>query len=81
MRRREKVGLPVPRRMVDIPVVRKNFKILKLKMQMKKTITLRVYLFIRQLLQNLSIALTIFLKKSYKAPKKLLLALTLKLNF
>ena len=46
-------------------------------MQMKTVITLYVYLFLRLLIKNLSIALTVLFKSS----KKLIFALSLKLNF
>ena len=48
-------------------------------MQMKIVIRSHVYLFLRQLFQNLILALTVFLKKSWKAPTKSLFASTLTL--
>ena len=47
----------------------KNFQILELMMQMKIVITLYVYLFLRQLIKNISIALTVLLKKKLKLKK------------
>ena len=41
----------------------KNFQILELLMQMKIAITLHVYLFLKQLIVNRSIVLTVFLRK------------------
>ena len=57
----------------------KSLQILELMMQMKIVIRLHVYLFLRQLFQNLILALTAFLKKSWKAPTKSLFVLTLTL--
>ena len=47
----------------------KNFQILELMMQVKIAITLHVYLFLRQLLKNRSIVVTVFLEKAKKLHK------------
>ena len=47
----------------------KNFQILELMMQVKIVITLHVYLFLRQLLKNRSIVVTVLLEKAKKRHK------------
>ena len=49
----------------------KNFQILEVMMQMKIVITLHVYLLLRQLIEDCSIVLTVFLKTGKKATKKI----------
>ena len=58
----------------------KSFQIIELMMQMKIVITLYVYLFLRQLIKNISIALTVFLKNA-KAPKKIAFCIESKVEF
>ena len=63
MESRQKVGLYIPRTIVDIPVAM---------IQMKTITIFHLYLFLRQLMQTaLSIIETIFLNKSYKNQNKI----------
>ena len=80
--------LPIPRHIVDMPVVIKTFKISKhliyidyLMMQIKITIILPVYLFFGLLIQTALPIISIIILKSQNTPKNFLFVLSLKLNF
>ena len=73
---REEVGLSIPRRMVDIPIVIKTFKFALpltcfdyLMMQMRIKITFNVYLFFTQFIQFFPLSWLVSWTKSKKLQK------------